>query len=128
VISVGILLVALVLSWFLLAGRAAGPLTPLERVYLLVSPLPVLLMFGIPLTLELLRVSAADARAWNGRLDPVATGLSTALILAGVALTWRRFSRGEDRKSRLTAAIFLSGIPAFLTLLVGLFYGLRRVR
>jgi hypothetical protein len=126
-IAVGILLVALALSWFLLAGRGTGPLTPLERVYLVVSPLPVLLMFGIPLALELLRVSPDNARAWNGELDPVSIGLSTALILAGVALTWTRFARGGDRKSRLTAAIFLSGIPAFLTLLVGLFYGLRRV-
>jgi len=124
-IAVGILLVALALSWFLLAGRGTGPLTPLERVYLVVSPLPVLLMFGIPLGRELLRANSVTRPA-GSRLEAVSIGLSAVLVLAGLALTWRRWTRDEDRKSRLTAAIFLSGIPAFLTLLVGLFYGLRR--
>lgn len=123
--SVGVLLVALVLSWFLLAGRATGRLTGLERAYLIVSPLPVLLMFGVPLVKQLLRANPAQPR--GSRLEEVSVGLSAALVLAGLALAWRRWTRGEDRKSRLTAGIFLAGIPAFLALLVVMFYGLRRV-
>lgn len=124
-IAVGVLLVAIALSWFLLAGRAAGPLTGLERIYLVVCPLPVVLMFGVPLALELGRVTPESVRPWSSRLDTASIGLSAVLIAAGLALSWRRWTRGEDRKSRLTAGIFLSGIPALLTLVVGLLFAFR---
>ncbi len=125
-IAVAVLLIALALSWFILAGGPAGSITRLERIYLLVTPLPILLMFGVSLLIETLRIPADRVRWLTSHLEPAAILLSAGLILAGMALVWRRWARDEGRKNRLVAGIFLAGIPAILAFLVVLMYGLRR--
>ncbi len=125
-IAVALLLVALVLSWFVLAGRTGGAFTIFERIHLALSPLPLVLMFGISLATQLLRIGPDGLGSWTRWLEPASIGLSAVLVVTGIALIWRRWARGEDRKGRLTAATLLAGIPVVLALLVVLFYGLRR--
>jgi hypothetical protein len=120
VTAVAILLAAFGGVWFMFAGGKAGPLDRLERAYLLVSPLPVAVMFGIPLLPELLHAGGDGVRF----LEPAGLLLSGVLTLAGLVLLWRRWVRGEPRDARLAAGIFLAGIPALLWLTVVLMYSL----
>ncbi len=124
-ITGALLLVALGLSWFMLAGWRTGSLTVLERGYLILSPLPVLGAFGGPLATTVLWTGAAADRLWSNRLTTAGIWLSGALVLAGFALMWRRRARGDTSEGRLGAGLFLAGFPAFLTLVVVAFYALR---
>lgn len=124
-ISVAMLLVALGLSWFLLAGFRTGSLTGLERGYLFLSPLPVILALGVPLALTILRVDSNAAPPLSNGLTVAGIWLSGVLVLAGLALVWRRRGRVEGPAGRMAAGIFLAAIPALLTLLVNLLYLLR---
>lgn len=118
-ITVAMLLVAVALAWFMLAGFRVGALTVYERIYLLLSPLPVVLSLGIPLAMTVLRLGEGRGeRSWSNRLAEGAIWLSGALVLAGLALMWRHGVRNEGREGRLAAGIFLAGIPALLTLAV----------
>ena len=121
-IVVALLLVALGLSWFLLAGWNTAALTVLDRVFLVLSPVPVVLTIGAPLAMTVLQAGADFARLWSNRLSVAGIGLSGILLLAGLALVGRRRVRDEAPEGRLWAAIFLAGIPVFLTLLVVLLY------
>ena len=125
-IAVALLLMVLALAWFMLAGFRVGDLTIYERVYLFLSPLPVLMALGIPLAMTALRWGAGRGeRSWSNRLTEGGIWLSAALVVSGLALLWRRWSRNEGREGRLAAGIFLAGIPAFLTLAVISLYWLR---
>ena len=122
-VALGLLLVVLALSWYLLAGRGTGSFTIMERVFLALTPLPVILMFAIPLLLDALRLGSAVG-AWKTKLEPASIWASAGLVLSGVVLVWRRFARNADRQGRLTAGIFLAGIPVLLALAVGLLYSI----
>lgn len=123
-ITVALLLILLGLSWFLLAGFQVGSLTALERVYLWLSPVPVLLAVGVSIAVTVLRLDSASTRVWSNRLSAAGVWLSVSMILAGLALMGRRHGRGHIREGRLAAGLFLAGIPALLTAIVVLLYRL----
>ena len=119
---VALLLIALGLSWFMLAGWKAGSLTALERGYLALTPVPVILTVGVPLAMTMLREGGDVARQWSNRVSVVGICLGGVLLLAGGTLVGRRRVREENPAGRLWAGIFLAGIPVFLTLAVVVLY------
>jgi hypothetical protein len=124
-ITGAVLLCALALLWVQFGRSRAAPLAGLELEYLLCSPLPLVLGFGVPAAVSQLGASNVTARLWSNRLIGVGVWLSGALTLVGIGLLWRRRVRGQLAEARLVAGVFLTAIPLLLALVVVLFYATR---
>jgi hypothetical protein len=95
--------------------------TGVERVYVVLAPLPLALAIVIPLVINLaFGFGKAPRRVVHG-LNWAAIALSLGLTLAGLALVGRAMARGERWGSPLGVTVVVAGTPVVL---VALSYGL----
>ena len=118
------LAVLLALVAIMVRGSAAGPLTSLERLYLMAAPVPAVLAFVLPAPISQLMPGSGSSRPWGIWLSAVGGWLSLALILAGVVLLARRSGREDGWDRRLLVGLMVAALPAVLIGLVALMYAL----
>lgn len=122
-IAVACLIVFVALLGFMLRG-SSGPLAPAERLYLFATPLPFILAIILPGPIALIGQGSSGVRTWGLWLNSAGGWLSMGLVLTGILLAGRRWTRGEPRNPRLTAGLLLAAIPAVLMGAVALMYQL----
>lgn len=120
-ILVLLFLIGAVLLGFMLQRAPFGALTTGQRLYLWLTPVPILLDFLMP-ALPLLGGGAPWPRSVINRLSMAGLALSGGLFLIGAWLVWRRRSLGQAPDNRMVAGMILAAIPALLAGLVALMY------
>ncbi|HEY7681409.1 MAG TPA: hypothetical protein VH879_02090 [Gemmatimonadales bacterium] len=119
---VGVVLLALLaFAVFSLQSWRASALSQVERLYLLMSGVPVILTFLLPAAVSL-RGGAAPTRAWLNGASQAGVALSAAMFVAGLYLLWKRQGRAESMDSRLALAVLLASLPMLLLGVVLLLY------
>jgi hypothetical protein len=114
----------LVVIGVLARGSPAGPLDPLERLYLLAAPVPTLLTLVLPGIVAGLLGSRGEARERGLWLNRAGGWLSLAGIAAGALLLNRRSRRRRAWDRRLVIGLLLAALPAVLVALLGLMYAI----
>ncbi|HET7423681.1 MAG TPA: hypothetical protein VFJ92_08975 [Gemmatimonadales bacterium] len=118
------LILLLVVIGVLARGSPAGPLDPLERLYLLAAPVPTLLTLVLPGIVAGLLGSRGEARERGLWLNRAGGWLSLAGIAAGALLLNRRSRRRRAWDRRLVIGLLLAALPAVLVALLGLMYAI----
>lgn len=116
-----IVLVVIVLGILVRSIGGSRPAAGIERVYVTLAPVPVLLAIAIRAVIGLTVGYGDAARASIRALTWTAIGLSVLLGLAGVALIARALTRGERWGWPLGVMTVVAGTPLGL---VALTYGL----
>ena len=106
----------LVLALAMVRSSAAGPLAAAERLYLVATPIPAVLVLVLP--------GVMGSREWGMWLTEVGGWLSVVLIVVGVLLLGRRSIRGEGWDRRLLVGLFVAALPVLLVGIVALMYAL----
>lgn len=120
-IFVTIVVVSLVL-WGAVLRPAAVEMSRLERLFVWLSPIPVLITFIVPVMFVLTGWSAAGRAPWADELTRAGLGSSGVLLVVAVVISCRRLSRGSPLGIAVTAGTALAGLPLLLTGRVGLLW------
>jgi hypothetical protein len=121
VACLGVIIVLLVI---LKPNSARDPLDVRERLYLFASPVPSVLAFVLPGLLGQVMEGTGSTRTWGLVLAEVGGWLSLAMVVAGVALLWRRRTHGDAWDRRLVVGLVVAALPAFMIGVVALMYAL----
>jgi hypothetical protein len=123
-LAVTFLILLLVVIGVLARGSPAGPLDPLERLYLVAAPVPALLTLTLPGIVAGLLSDGGEGREWALGLNQAGGWLSLAGIAAGAALLYRRSRQRRAWDRRLLIGLSLAALPAALIGLLGLMYAI----
>lgn len=118
-ITLIILLLAFLVIVFVVGFGPAGVLGRLERLYVMVSPVPLVFAFVLPATFVLLGMEMSSPE-WLQLSSEVGISLSVGLAAVGVITVWRKRVRSTTLDSRLLAGVLLASIPALMLLLITL--------
>ncbi len=113
------LLVVLVLA-LALAMRAVGGVhlpDSLERLYLVLAPVPLALSLLLPAVIGLVWGFGVASKTWINRFSWLGVGLSLILGLTGAALISRAVQRGQPWGWPLGSAVMLAAGPVLVVLL-----------
>jgi len=122
-IAIGMLVLAALLFAALIGTRSRHPLTALEIVYVVLSPIPAIMTFIFPVIITW-HSYEPESRRLSNTVSNAGLFVSAALAACGVALMARRFFRVEEQEQRLIVAFVLAAIPASLALMVVLMYAI----
>lgn len=118
-ITLLILLLSFLVIVFIVGLGPSGVLGRLERLYLMVSPVPLVFAFVLPATFVLLGMEISSPE-WLQLSSQVGISLSVGLAAVGVALVWRKRVRNRIFDARMLAGVLLASIPALMLLLITL--------
>jgi hypothetical protein len=120
-IFVTMVVVSLVL-WGVVLRPAAVEMSRFERLFVWLSPIPVLITFIVPVMLVLTGWSVAGRAPWADEVTGAGLACSGILLVVALVISCRRFSRGSPLGIAVTAGTALAGFPLLLTGLVGLLW------
>jgi hypothetical protein len=115
VLTFAVVVFAFGLGLLALRPSFAGPLDSSERLFVALSPAPVLLTLAVP--------SLLGPRASNV-VTAVGAVLSVVLVIAGSVLLFHRSRVDAGRDVRLLAALLLAAMPALMIGTVAVLFAL----
>ncbi len=114
-----------VLLGVVLSRASTGDISPGERVYLLLTPLPVFVALVLPTIIGMAQAASLGRSPGSNRLTVAGAALSGMMILVGVAFAIRRRRLGRMVDARLVVGMALAAMPLFLIALVAMLYAAR---
>lgn len=114
-IVIACLALLIVALTFFARGLPHGPLDAVERIYLILAPIPAVLSLLLP---GLIVLSGWAPREWSIRLSVTGGWLSLALILVGALLLVQRSRRQRVWDRRFMLALAVAALPAASLVLI----------
>jgi hypothetical protein len=116
-----VLLIAACAIAFMARSAASEPLGRGEQLYLLASPIPLLLAIVFP-ALTFMLGEPPPNKTWSLMLTRIGIGLSLALALAGPFIAWTSHKRTGLADWRLVLGLFVASLPALILLLAQILF------
>ena len=122
-IAIGMLCLAALLLVSLISKHSSHPLSLPEIVYVVLSPVPAIMTFVLPVIITW-HSFEPESRRLSNTVSNAGVFVSAGLAICGVALMARRFVKNEEQEQRLIVGLVLAALPASLALMVVLLYAI----